>query len=545
MLLSRFWYGVLGLGVGALVFLLSIARSVHNRADVRAVAQGLSSDTQVVEWYLRNDARMRAEQLMHFALEPAIRKGLQQSSAAEGSVPAQAREELEKALKKTSLKATVLEGGKQRPAFDAVFLVDQHGRVAAQVGYDQGGRDFELGGHPVVADGLHGFVRDDTLVLDAIYRVVARPVESDAGQMPAGAVVGARIVDDRFARELAERTGSSIVFYIDGASRSSGVYDEETLSKGALDQVVRDLPKLAEDKDYKEKGRSQIREVAGNLRVQYSRLPGEAWKLHTGYAVARKPVAVGGLFGFFHLADDKDKAEANVVTAGLIALLAIVIGLVLTVLEHSRPLAVFRREAARLAKGQTDQLQPSRFRGVYRKIASDLNDGIEAVAAKGGAPRRAADLSQVLGDLPDQPQMSAFSLPGEDAPPSLGDAPRSPGAGLPKAPPKRLPRAPGVQPVGSEPQATPPSAEPDGVAPLTAAAAVVDQAAEWRQVYEDFVATKQQCGEPLEGLTFEKFQETLRKNREALIARHGATDVRFAVHVKDGRAALKANPLRG
>ena len=68
--------------------------------------------------------------------------------------------------------------------------------------------------------------------------------------------------------------------------------------------------------------------------------------------------------------------------------------------------------------------------------------------------------------------------------------------------------------------------------------------AEWRQVYDDFVALKQQCGENTEGFTYEKFEQTLKKNREALINRHGAKRVKFSVYVKDGKAALKAAPLK-
>jgi hypothetical protein len=73
---------------------------------------------------------------------------------------------------------------------------------------------------------------------------------------------------------------------------------------------------------------------------------------------------------------------------------------------------------------------------------------------------------------------------------------------------------------------------------------VVDDSVEWLSVYEDFIRTKKQCGEPTEGLTFEKFSHTLKKNRDALIQRHGCKRVKFSVYVKEGRASLKATPVK-
>lgn len=74
---------------------------------------------------------------------------------------------------------------------------------------------------------------------------------------------------------------------------------------------------------------------------------------------------------------------------------------------------------------------------------------------------------------------------------------------------------------------------------------VVDDTAEWTAVYEDFIRTKKQCGESTDGLTFDKFSHTLRKNRDALIQRHGCKRVRFSVYVREGRASLKATPVKG
>ena len=535
MLASRFWYVVLSLVVGGAVFVLYLAVSMFNRAGARAMGEGLSSDSQVVSWYLKDDARQRSAQLINFALDADIAKYLDASSKSESKVPASAQDKVRAALRR------VHERIPKEESFDAVFAVDQHGRVVAHLGYEQatGMTDFELGGYPVVADALHGYIRDDTLVLDRLYRVVARPVEHDVGQMPAGAIVGARIMDDRFARELSTRTGAAVAFYANGQRVSSGA--PEGFNKAQLDQLVTDLDELAQsDAEYREKGRSNIRTIGTLLGVQYSRLPGEAWDLGAGYAVARLPQHVDSPLGFFEKADDKDKADANVLFAGLIALGGAALGLAFSFVEYSRPLSVFRGEAERLAKGELDQLAPSRFRGAYRKIAADLNDGLDKLTAKGGAPRRAADLKQVLGDLPDQPQMSAFSLPGDAGPASSAAAsqPQASQPRLPQPPPKSkpLPKAP--------PARTVPGAPASGNGAHAGGAQGDDELAEWRQVYQDFVTTKQQCGENVDGFTYEKFEQTLRKNRDALVQRHGASQVKFSVYVKDGKAALKASPIR-
>src|SRR6185295_6772566 len=139
------------------------------------------------------------------------------------------------------------------------------------------------------------------------------------------------------------------------------------------------------------------------------RLPGETWDLGAGYAVGRVAVSVGSPFDVLNRADksDQENVPTKLVILGILVVAGI--GLFLTFLEYSKPLAAFRHEAERLAKGEIDMLQPSRFRGAYKKIAADLNDGIEKVAVKGGAPRKAADLEQVLGPIPAQPMMSAFS----------------------------------------------------------------------------------------------------------------------------------------
>ncbi len=66
----------------------------------------------------------------------------------------------------------------------------------------------------------------------------------------------------------------------------------------------------------------------------------------------------------------------------------------------------------------------------------------------------------------------------------------------------------------------------------------------FQDVFRDFVATREKCGEAADGLTFEKFRAKLLKNKEQLVAKYACRTVRFQVYVKDGKAALKATPVK-
>lgn len=531
MLLSRFWFALLGLALGAAIFTLYMAQSMFNRAGDRTRGEGLSADSQVVSWYLKDDARMRSAQLVKFALDPEVAKNLQKASASETRLDEKLRDPVTSALKK------ILQEMPKDEAFDAVFAVDQHGRVVGQVGYPQatGMDDFELGGYPVVADALHGFIRDDTLVWGRIYRVVARPVEVEAGQIPAGAVIGARVLDDAFARELSQRTGAAVAFYLNGSRTAAGA--PEGFQTSNLDQIVSDLATINTDPDYQEKGRSGVREVGEGLSVQYTRLPGETYELGAGFAVARQFTKIASPFAFYQAADDKDKGAANLLILAGVVLVSVLVGLIFSFLEHSRPLRAFEAEALRLAKGETDQLQASKFSGIYRKIAAELNEGIDKVAANsGGQSRRATNLEDVLGELPAQPMMAAFAVPLGDSPLAAAARPQvAQPAPRPAPPGRNLPRPPGQ----AAPSPVPSPAQAEYVAPLA-----IDPESQWMETYQHFVATKQQCGEVVEGFTYDKFRKTLIKNRDAIVARHGVSQVNFSVYVKDGKAALKASPVK-
>jgi hypothetical protein len=625
MILSRVWYVLLGLAVAVAMYVVYIAVGQYDRQATRALKEGLASDSQTVEWALKIDARRRLDALLAGSVDSTLQQALVAANGSrDGKVPEAAKASAKKAL------GTVNDAIPADWRDDALFAVDRDGQVVAVMGFDQvqGNDDFELGGYPAVNDALHGWLRDDVWLLGSkMYVVVARPVEYDATQRPAGAIVGLKEVNQRFASDLAKRTRTALAFYVGGSRVAAGVgvegFDEEK-----LDAVGADLSKV-DDKTYGDGGRSEVRMLTDDLGAMYARLPGDVWTQGGGFAVARSKTPLAGPMGFLSNADDKDKANVPWGLLVGVVLLAAFLGIAMTVFEHTLPLRELLMQSDRLKVGVMDGLQVARFRGAYRLAAQALNQGMErSIEKAGGVTRKPADLESIIGPVPAQPAMSAFSFPMADGgsspmmqppqspfvPPPAPSAPGPPGHSVARQtpvmgtgmggfpPPVPSPPPPAAQrpppPVAARPAPPPapsapgpppaPASAPKPPPPLSSASqaarlpapppapppeppptdedddatmvghvpaevmaqatgenrVVADDTAQWLAVYEDFIRTKKQCGEATDGLTYEKFSHTLKKNRDALIQRHGCKRVKFSVYVKEGRASLKATPVK-
>jgi len=66
----------------------------------------------------------------------------------------------------------------------------------------------------------------------------------------------------------------------------------------------------------------------------------------------------------------------------------------------------------------------------------------------------------------------------------------------------------------------------------------------FREIFQQFVATKKQCGESTDALTFESFAAKLRQNEDTVRQKTGCEKVDFKVYIKEGKAALKASPAK-
>jgi hypothetical protein len=175
--------------------------------------------------------------------------------------------------------------------------------------------------------------------------------------------------------------------------------------------------------------------------------------------------------------------------------------------------------AARIEKGDFAARAPA-LAGKFGTVATALNRAAEiagpAIASRGGANAAPATTEEWF-------QAGARVLE-----PARAQTPPS----APAAAPRAATAAAIAAPVMAAPAGAP-SPAPEG-----------DEDAHWQQVFQDFLRTRTSCGESAEGLTFDRFRQKLEGNKAQLVAKYGCKTVRFQVYVKDGKAALKATPVK-
>ncbi|HET8539438.1 MAG TPA: MXAN_5187 C-terminal domain-containing protein [Anaeromyxobacter sp.] len=156
---------------------------------------------------------------------------------------------------------------------------------------------------------------------------------------------------------------------------------------------------------------------------------------------------------------------------------------------------------------------------------------------RGDFAARAPRLAGRLGTI-----ASALNKAAELAGPAAAGAASAPEPSVARA----LVLPPDPVPVPAPPPAAVPAA---GLLQAAARAAApgtveVDEETHWQQIFQDFLRTRASCGETTEGLTYEKFRLKLEGNKAALASKYACKSVKFQVYVKDGKAALKATPVK-
>jgi hypothetical protein len=113
-----------------------------------------------------------------------------------------------------------------------------------------------------------------------------------------------------------------------------------------------------------------------------------------------------------------------------------------------------------------------------------------------------------------------------------------------EAPPVDAP-PPEPEPAPAPELAAAPPPEPPAPAPVTPASPAEEEESHWRTVFEDFLRVRGQTGEPAAAqVSYDRFRTKLVKNRDQLVQKYNCRTVRFQVYVKEGKAAVRATPVR-
>jgi len=584
-MLSRLWYLVLALAVGAALAGAFLNKSAASREADFQLEEQLRRDRVEAELWMRLDARLRLDALASIAVEPEVRQTLRSSSGRVGTPNSGVRRRL-------SIKLDALNTKLEEGRGDMVFAVDTEGEVVATLDKTSPGSD-QLGKMPLVRDALRGFMRDDVWVYnDEVYRMAARPV-FDGGRYVGAIVHGMKIGDDLARRLGAKLPNASLVFFYRDrliAAHSGGANAlTSTELKSILPTAISKMTSSTESVEVGERARAIVAPVRGG-----------AAHAQVGYLIGRQGSTVG-LGGLFANTFKEDVASLPWLIVIGIPLLLLLLGLALLYMEHDKGVVILVKSAESLAKGEQNSLPAGKLRRHYRKIAEHLNEALRSgVGFKEDAKQRASvDLDQILNTTRESADTGYFGYPAGEAPTAKrvalddepDEQPAPPTAAPATAETARPKRAPSVRPkrASSWPSRAPSTRQPVAAAirhndesltpapddpptrpnalledydgfdepeentqvkhvpqSLLEASAPVAQGEEthFREVFDQFVATQKECGAPVSGLTFDKFVRKLHAARDQVMKRHNASQVRFTVYVKEGRAALKASPVK-
>ncbi|HEY3804454.1 MAG TPA: MXAN_5187 family protein [Kofleriaceae bacterium] len=577
MFLSKIWFFLVALAAAAAATVaLVMPRPAQRQVDLEEKNR-LGIACSVIDIVLADNARSRVELAGSFARAPKIVSALESASGA-GTLD-------EARMKQVRDVAAETMKGVSGKGPDFAMLVDIKGRVVARVALDEGDFGDVVAGRPLVDDALAGYLRDDIWAQNGtMYLVSAAPV---VRRDPPVTYVGAIVLGNKITNELAKTVVNGLNVDVGFYLGNDDVAGNRTV---ALDHapMLAALGKLKGDDLTNDCRSDQFPMHAGtdDFTGIVGRLPGEAEAHQAFFTVFMAKHVERGFMGTLKAIQKSDVAFGKfpwilVVGAFVVAL---AVGIALMWIESDRPLKRLQADAVKLAKAESERLSEDAHGGRYGSIARSVNIHIDKLGRDAKSAR--TNLDQLLGPAPEgslgtidllagalptarpggappvsSPPPSDFKFhdpgpaPRTAAPsaapisamaaaPSRPSAPARPTATPPRGsqmPPPPV-RPPTPVPVAAHNQTQPLHLDDDILAPLAPAEPSIDPY--FKQVYDQFLAVKKSCGEPTAGLTYGKFSEKLVKNRDDLIAKTGCREVRFTVYVKDGKAALKATPVK-
>jgi hypothetical protein len=593
MFLSKIWFILVGLLAGVALTAAFVAPRPADRRIEQLEGQRLDRAQYAAEQMLKTDAHRWIDYVAKLGRDMIIAEALDSATRSLGE-PRILHETVRNRLH-------TLVPDLAGIGLESLTAVDDRGRVIARVGE----RESEYGdiilGAEIVADALRGYQSDDVWGAGGkLRRMAAAPVLSKTRDRIVGAVLVGAETGKRLAEVWKKNLGVDIAVLLRKQVLSS------TVPEAVLAQLPELID--ARKGEIAEAKRSRALSVPvgdGRLLAVAAPFTGEAAEQDAYYVLLGKTAPASNAWALLSSTAADDLRWSNFPWLGLggtvIALLAV--GLLLQRFEVDVPLERLRQQLRRVASGDTQKLDDRRFPGKFGGVARDVNAALERFTHGPGARSEGSRSDTARKDIgaildTDVGESHTFDVPaGGPLYPAAAPAPfatagapfasaGSPafGSSLPfgsaapppafagSAAPARLPSLAPAMPAGAPRIPLPPPAPP--VAPSVSLVPSTDdgdgdafgaelnpettttqlapepsmdiptEEAHVREVFSEYLAARRQCGEPTAALTLERFKAKLDSNRQQLVAKYGCRTARFSVYIKDGKAAIKATPVR-
>jgi len=564
MFLSKIWFILVGLLAGVAVTAAFVAPRPADRRIEQLEGQRMDRAQYAAEQMLRNEARRWIDYVSKLGIDGKVIDAL--DAASRGSSELRIlHESLRNRLRE-------LVPDRQAIGVESIIAVDAKGRVIARVGDDEGEFGETIAGVEVVADALRGYLSDDVWgANNRLRRIGAAPVLAKSHDRIVGALIVAVETGKRLAELWKRNLGVEVAI----------VLRRNVLSSTLPEALLTELPGLIEQRasEIAHLKRTRARPVyMGNERLLMVAAPfvGEAGEQHAYYVLLtrKSPESDPWVLLSSTSSDDLRWGKFPWLFLGTGILGIIAVGLILQRREVDGPLRRLRAEVHHMAKQELFKLDDTKYGGKLGGIARDINATVEhfthAPLPKSETAKK--DISSILDAKAASAEGRSFDVSQSPPPPPKPAVP-PPAAmaaslfGTPKAGPNLGGGAPPPPPPAAAPSPTPFTVPPPSCAPRQPAAPPrptampptlpsptskpagktdPDEAdlAHFRQVFDEYVQMRQKCGESIAGLSVEKFTAKLQSNREQLIQKHGCRTARFTVYEKDGKAAIRALPVK-
>jgi hypothetical protein len=550
MFLSKIWFILVGLLAGVAVTAAFVAPRPADRRIEQLEGQRMDRAQYAAEQILNNDARRWIDYVSKLGIDGKVIDALDGASR----VPSDLR------IVHDSLRSRLRELVPDRQAIgvESLIAVDAKGRE-------------------VVADALRGYLSDDVWGAgNRLRRIGAAPVLSKSHDRIVGALVVAVETGKRLVEMWKRNLGVEVAIVLRKQVLSS------TLPEALLTQLPETIRAHAAEID-RVKRTHALPVYMGNERLLMVAAPfvGEAGAQHAYYVLLTKKSPESDPWALLSSTSSDDLKWGRFpwlsLGGGILGIIAI--GLILQRKEVDGPLKRLRTEVHHLAKQELHKIDDTRYGGKLGAIARDINAALEhythAPLPKSETARK--DISAILDPkaasadgksfdvsqtapakaaVPPPAAMAASLFGTPKAVPGLGGAPPVPPP-IPMTPvtspvpftvpaPSFAPLAPAGAAAGAAGAHTPTLPPPAGTREKRGSNEP-DEAdlAHFRQIFDEYVELRQKCGESIAGLSIDKFTAKLQSNREQLVSKHGCRTARFSVYEKDGKAAIRAMPVKG